>query len=292
MFWQQVINGLTIGSTYALVSVGFTMVFGVLKLTNFANGSFYMFGAYITLMFLPIFGNNFWLATLCSILIMGTLGAVMDKVALKPIRTRKAAPIAALISTVGIATCMDNAVQVIFGSETKAFPDVLQMGSFKLGSVIVSWLQVLILAVTILLMIVLYIVVYRTKVGQAMRAISQNDSAARLMGINVDTIITLTFFIGSALAAVAGSFIGMYYQAIDTTLAMSIGMKTFASAVLGGIGVLPGAVLGGLLIGLVETIVSGYISSGYRDVIAFTILIVVLVFKPSGLLGSKQVTKV
>ena len=288
MLIQQIINGLTIGSTYALVAIGFTMVFGVLQLTNFANGSFYMFGAYITLTFLTIFENNFILATLCSVVIMGLLGACMDKFALKPIRTRKAAPIAALISTVGI----DNLVQVIFGSATKPFPDALGLPSFNVGGVIISGLQILIFCVTIIIMVILFFLVNKTKVGQAMRATSQNASAARLMGINVDSIITLTFFIGSALAAVAGSLIGMYYQAIDTTLAMSVSMKTFAAAVLGGIGVLPGAVVGGLLIGLVETIVASYISSGYRDAIAFAILIIVLVFKPSGLMGKDQITKV
>ena len=292
MLIQQIINGLTIGSTYALVAIGFTMVFGVLQLTNFVNGSFYMFGAYITLTFLTIFENNFILATLCSVVIMGLLGACMDKFALKPIRTRKAAPIAALISTVGIATCMDNLVQVIFGSATKPFPDALGLPSFNVGGVIISGLQILIFCVTIIIMVILFFLVNKTKVGQAMRATSQNASAARLMGINVDSIITLTFFIGSALAAVAGSLIGMYYQAIDTTLAMSVSMKTFAAAVLGGIGVLPGVVVGGLLIGLVETIVASYISSGYRDAIAFAILIIVLVFKPSGLMGKDQITKV
>lgn len=292
MFFQQIINGLTIGSTYALVAIGFTMVFGVLQLTNFANGSFYMFGAYITLMLLPIVNNNFIVATLISVLVMGSFGAVMDRVALKPIRTRKAAPIAALISTVGIATCMDNLVMVLFGSQTRSFPDVLQLGSINIEGVIISWLQVVIFSTAIIIMLVLYVIVYKTKIGQAMRATSQNADAARLMGVNVDTVITFTFFIGSALAAIAGSLIGMYYQAIDTTLAMSIGMKTFASAVLGGIGVLPGAVVGGLLIGLIETIVASYISSGYRDAIAFAILIIVLVFKPAGLFGKNQITKV
>lgn len=292
MFLQQLVNGLTIGSTYALVAIGFTMVFGVLELTNFANGSFYMLGGYLTLIAMSATGGNFFLALLLSVLATGTLGAAMDRLAIRPIRQKKGPGMAAVISTIGVSQVINNSVLVFFGSETKLFPDVFHLGKITIGGVIITYLQIIILVVALLLMVILSILVYKTKVGKAMQATAQNANAARLMGINVNQIITLTFFIGSMLAAVAGTLVGMYFESVDVAMAGAISMKTFAAAVLGGVGVLPGAMLGGVLLGLVETIVAGYISSGYRDAIAFAILIIVLVFRPAGLLGKKTTTKV
>lgn len=289
---QQLINGLTIGSAYALVAIGFTMVFGVLELVNMANGAFYVLGGYLTLMFLTAFHWNFFLALLASMLITGGLGALMDRVALSPIRRRRASKIAALISTVGIGNAITNFILVFFGTETKRFPDVFELGKIKLGGVIITWMQLIIFAVTVLMMASLSLIVYKTKLGIGMRAIAQDADAAKLMGIHTDNIITFTFFVGTLCVGVAGTLIAMYYQQIDTRMAVAVGMKSFAAAVLGGIGVLPGAMLGGLLLGVIESLGINYIGSGYGNAISFAVLIVVLIIKPSGLLGKRKATKV
>lgn len=289
---QQLINGLTIGSAYALVAIGFTMVFGVLELVNMANGAFYVLGGYLTLMFLTTFEWNFFAALLASMLLTGGLGALMDRVALSPIRRRRASKIAALISTVGLGNAITNFILVFFGTETKRFPDVFELGKIKLGGVIITWMQVIIFAVTVLMMAVLSVIVYKTKLGIGMRAIAQDADAAKLMGIHTDNIITFTFFVGTLCVGVAGTLIAMYYQQIDTRMAVAVGMKAFAAAVLGGIGVLPGAMLGGLLLGVIESLGINYIGSGYGNAISFAVLIIVLIIKPSGLLGKRKTTKV
>lgn len=295
MFLQQLVNGLTIGSTYALVTIGFTMVYGVLELTNFAHSSFYMLGAYLTLTSMGALGvsiRGFFLSLLIAVVLCGLLSALMDRAALRPIRNRKGAGISALLCTVGAQTCINNAILAIFGSETKTFPDVFQLGKITIGGIVISYLQILIMVIAIVIMAVLSLVIYFTRFGCAMRAISQNERAARMMGIRVNSIITWTFLISAAISTIAGTMVGMYYQAVDITMASSVGSKAFAAAVLGGIGVMPGAVLGGFIIGVIETLVAGYISSGYRDAIAFAILILVLAVRPQGILGKKTTTKV
>lgn len=289
---QQLINGLTIGSAYALVAIGFTMVFGVLELVNMANGAFYVLGGYLTLIFLTQLQWNFFLALLASMMITGGLGALMDRVALSPIRKRRASKIAALISTVGLGTAVTNFILVFFGTETKRFPDVFNLGKIRLGGIIITWMQIIIFAVTVIMMAVLSLIVYKTKLGMGMRAIAQDADAAKLMGIHTDHIITFTFFIGTMCVGVAGTLVAMYYQQIDTRMAVAVGMKSFATAVLGGIGILPGAMLGGLLLGVIESLGINYIGSGYGNAISFVMLIVVLIIKPSGLLGRHKVTKV
>lgn len=298
MFLQQIINGLAIGSIYALVTVGFTMVYGVLELINFAHSSFYMLGAYIALFSMTsLLGSvtipGFLIGLLLSIIITGGLGAFMDKVALEPIRKKNGEPITALLSTVGIQTAINNSILLIFGTVPVAFPDVFNLGRFTIGEdTIVQVIQVGIFTLAIVLMIVLSYLVYKTRFGSAMRAISQNSTAASLMGINVNHIITITFFIGTAVAAISGTMVGTYYQRVDTLMGASVGLKSFAAAVLGGMGSVPGAMLGGLLIGLLETLFAAYISSGYRDIVAFVILIGVLIIKPSGLFGKQTIDKV
>ncbi|WP_066496381.1 branched-chain amino acid ABC transporter permease [Abyssisolibacter fermentans] len=292
MIVQQLINGLTIGSTYALVAIGYTMVFGILELVNFSHGSVYMTGAFLTLIFLTSFGANFFLAFVISIILTGLLGVMVDRCALKPLRKKNAPKVSSLISTIGVSIFLQNLVMMICGSETKNFPLIIDLGSFNIGEASISYLQIIIFSICILLLIALQILVNKTKVGKAMRATAQNMEAARLMGINVNTIITLTFFIGAALASVAGTMVGMYYQTVDYAMGFMVGLKAFAAAVLGGIGVLPGAMLGGLTIGIIETITAGYFNAGYRDAVAFAILIIVLIFKPSGLLGKQAPKKV
>lgn len=295
MFFQQLVNGLTIGSTYALVTIGFTMIYGVLELTNFAHSSFYMLGAYLTLTsmsFLGLTPLGFVLSLLASMLFCGVAGALMDRFTLRPIRDKRGAAISALLCTVGVQTVINNLILIIFGSDTKPLPNVINQSRFVIGNTIITGIQILIILLSIALMVLLSLLVYRTKVGSAMLAISQNANAAKLMGINVNAIITATFFIATCISSVAGSMVGSYYQTVDILMATSVGSKAFAAAVLGGIGVLPGAVLGGYIIGIIETLVAGYISSGYRDAVAFIILVVVLVVRPSGLLGQKDTSKV
>lgn len=298
MLLQQIINGLTIGSVYALVTIGFNMVYGVLELTNFAHSSFYMLGSYITLFTMTSFigrisVSGFIISLFISICLTGLLGALMDKVALEPIRKKKGEPITALLSTVGIQTAVNNSVLLIFGTVPVAFPDVFDLGKFAIGeNTIVQVLQIGIFLLAIVLMVVLSFIVYKTKFGSAMRAISQNSVASSLMGINVNQVITITFFIGTAVAAISGTMVGTYYQRVDTLMGASVGLKSFAAAVLGGMGSLPGAMVGGILIGLLETLFAAYISSGYRDIVAFIILIGVLIIKPSGLFGKQTINKV
>ena len=299
MLLQQLINGLVIGSTYALVTIGFNMVYGVLELTNFAHSSFYMLAAYIGQFILLKFFMTvsvpiaLIITFLTSIIITAFLGALMDKIALEPIRIKKGAPISSLISTVGVQTIINNSVLLIFGTVPLYFPDLLKLGKFTIyGGTVVQWIQVLILIMTLIIMLVLTFIVTRTRLGKSMRAISQNQIAARLMGININRVITLTFFIGTTVAGISGLMVAMYYQRVDTLMGASVGLKSFAAAVLGGMGSLPGAAIGGLLIGLLETLFAAYISSGYRDIVAFVILILVLLIRPSGLMGKKSVDKV
>lgn len=291
MFLQQLVNGITIGSTYALVAIGYSLVFGVLRLINFSNGSVYMLGGYISLMLYLAMGGHFSIAFILSIIITGFVGFLVDYVGLRPLRKKNAPRMAGLISTLGIATIIDNAIQIWFGTETKSFPNFMDFGKINIGNTIISWTQIIILIVSLLLMACFSLIVYKTKIGKSMRAVAQNDIAARLMGINVKAIISMTFVVSSVLACIAGTMIGAYYQTIDSMMGFSVGMKTFSAAVLGGVGSLPGAMIGGLLVGIAETIGASYISSGYRDAIAFIILILVLLIKPSGILGKQTIEK-
>ncbi|MCC5910484.1 MAG: branched-chain amino acid ABC transporter permease [Clostridiaceae bacterium] len=292
MFFQQIINGITLGSIYALTAVGYTMVFGILELVNFSHGSVYMFGAFLCLTLMTALGLGFFPAFIISIVITGMLGIVIDRLALLPLRRKNAPKVASLISTIGISIFLQNLVMVMWGSETKNFPLALNLGHIQFNSFRISYLQMIILLTSLILMMGLTLLVKKTKIGKAMRATAQNMEAAKLMGINVNLIITFTFFLGAALATVAGVMVGMYYQSVDPMMGFMAGLKAFAAAVLGGIGVLPGAILGGLIIGVSETLAAGYIHSGYRDAIAFAILIAVLLIKPTGLLGQKVQKKV
>lgn len=291
MFLQQLINGLTVGATYALVAVGFALVYGVLRLINFSHGAFYLLGPYLILTFNSL-GGNFLISIAISVVLTGAMGALMDKTILQPIRNKSDDGVSSLIATLGFGTFLINLIIVLYGSETKSFPNVLNLGSFKLGNAVVMWHWVIIAVIALVTMLVLSLIVYRTKFGTAMRAIAQSPNAARLMGIPVNSVISTTFFIGTVCAAISGSLVAMYYRSIDTTMYLAVSMKTFTAAVLGGIGSLPGALVGGLLIGVLETFVAGYISSAYRNAAAFLLLIVVLLIKPSGLFGAKNVDKV
>lgn len=291
MFLQQLVNGITIGSMYALVAIGYSMIFSVLRLINFSNGSMYMLGGYVTLMLYLRFQGKFLLAFVCGLLIVGLVGYSIDRFALRPLRKKKSTRMASLMSTFGIGIFVDNAVQLLFGSETKQFPNVLDFGSFQLGNAVISWTQVIIFAICAVLMALLSLVVYKTKIGRAMRSTAENVDAARLMGVDVKRVISATFIVSAVLATVAGALVSMYYKTVDLNMSAQVGMKTFAAAVLGGVGVLPGAMVGGLLIGVLESLGASYISSGYRDAYAFIIMILVLLLKPDGLLGKRTSSK-
>ncbi|KXB40338.1 branched-chain amino acid ABC transporter permease [Amygdalobacter nucleatus] len=296
MFFQQVVNGIFIGVTYALVTIGFNMVYGVLKLTNFAHSSFYMLAAYfaqfIAAKFMLQSGVSWWLVLVISVGLTATLGASMDILALRPIRKKKGAGITALISTIGVQTMLNNGVLLVFGTVPLVMNDPFNLGYITVGGAVIQNIQILIAVLAICLLAVLSFIVYKTSFGTAMRAVSQNPTAASLMGINVPRIISETFFVGIAAAAFAGVLMATYYQRVDSLMGASVGLKCFAAAVLGGIGSVPGAALGGLLIGLAETIFAGYVSSGYRDMVAFVVLITVLLLRPQGLLGKKEIKKV
>lgn len=292
MFLQQLLNGLTIGTTYSLVAVGFTLIYGILQLINFAHGSFFLISSYLMLTFYTSMKLNFFLALFISIISTGIMGSLMDAVILKPIREKSDSGMSSLIVTLGMGTFLTNLLIALYGSETKAFKDVLNLGKIYVGSAIVMGNQIFIAVTAVVIMIILLIIVYRTRFGGAMRAISQNPSAAMLMGIPVNKIIMGSFFIGTVCAAISGYMVSMYYGSIDTNMYLVINLRTFAAAVLGGIGSLPGSMIAGIIIGVLETFVAGYFTSSYKDAVAFVIIIVVLIFRPSGLLGKKDVDKV
>lgn len=289
-FLQQVINGLSLGSIYALIALGYTMVYGIIKLINFAHGDIYMLGAYVAFITTTYFGFSFFPAMIASMVVCGILGVLIERIAYKPLR--HATRIAALITAIGVSYVLEYTTQYVMGSEVKTYPTLLSNASFTLGPVTISMQQVYIFTITIVLMIALQLIIKKTKMGRAMRAVSVDEDAAKLMGINVDTTISFTFLLGSSLAGVAGILVGIYYNSIDPLMGMIPGLKAFIAAVFGGIGSVPGAMIGGLFIGVAETMVVAYGSSLYRDAIVYLILILILIIKPDGLLGKNQREKV
>ena len=289
-FLQQVINGLSLGSIYALIALGYTMVYGIIKLINFAHGDIYMLGAYVAFITTTYFGFSFFPAMIASMVVCGILGVLIERIAYKPLR--HATRIAALITAIGVSYVLEYTTQYVMGSEVKTYPTLLSNASFTLGPVTISMQQVYIFTITIVLMIALQLIIKKTKMGRAMRAVSVDEDAAKLMGINVDTTMSFTFLLGSSLAGVAGILVGIYYNSIDPLMGMIPGLKAFIAAVFGGIGSVPGAMIGGLFIGIAETMVVAYGSSLYRDAIVYLILILILIIKPDGLLGKNQREKV
>lgn len=283
--FQQIINGISLGSIYALIALGYTMVYGIINLINFAHGDIYMVGAYVGFAAITFFHLGFFPALLISMIISGVLGVVIEKVAYKPIR--KSIRIAALITAISVSLFLEYGMMYLVGADTRTYPNVLSDKSFKLfnGSVVLDSRNIYIIIITFILMAILQYIIYKTKTGKAMRAVSLDSEAAQLMGINVDRTISYTFAIGSALAGAAGVLVGIYYNSINPLMGIMPGLKAFIAAVIGGIGIIPGAVIGGLFLGMTETMVSAYGSSLYKDAVAFAILILVLIIKPNGLLG-------
>jgi branched-chain amino acid transport system permease protein len=298
-FLQQLINGLALGSILALIALGYTMVYGILRFINFAHGDIFMLGAFAGFYLTPKIANFSPTPSILSGLVVmaiamaicAVIGIVIERFAYRPLRQNP--KLTVLITAIGVSLFLEYTGQLVFGAAPKRFPELIPSFPItKIGGLSLNSNQIVVLIVTLALLLALRFIVLKTKIGMAMRALAFNPEAAALMGINIDVVISFTFALGSALAAAAGILFAVNYPAIDPLMGILPGLKAFVAAVLGGIGNLPGAALGGIIIGVTETLVAGYISSTYRDAIAFGILILILLIKPSGLLGKKEIEKV
>lgn len=289
---QQLVNGISLGSIYALIALGYTMVYGIIQLINFAHGDVYMVGAYVGYFSMTALRLDFFTALLAAMVVCTVLGVVIERVAYKPLRN--STRIAVLITAIGVSLLLEYGMMYFVGAGGRAYPPLpgFLSESYKLGGVVIRSQQIVIVAVSVTLMILLQWIVKRTRMGRAMRAVSQDADAARLMGVNVDTTVSFTFALGSALAAAAGVLVGVYYNSIDPLMGILPGLKAFVAAVFGGIGLIPGALVGGYVIGIVETGVQSVGFSLYADAVVFAILIVILVVKPAGLFGKNVREKV
>lgn len=301
-FLQQLINGLTIGSAYALIAIGYTMVYGIIGMINFAHGEIYMIGAYTALIaiaglatlgvaWLPVV---LLIALICAVIVSSSMGWAVERVAYRPVRGRHR--LIPLISAIGMSIFLQNYVHLAQGSRNMGFPALIE-GGFTLGGnadfqTSISYIQITIFVTTLICMAGLSLFIARSRTGRACRAVSQDLGMSNLLGIDTNRIIAATFVIGAALAAVAGLLLGMYYGSIDPLFGFIAGLKAFTAAVLGGIGSIPGAMLGGLILGVSESMTSGYLSGEYKDVVSFGLLILILLFKPTGLLGKPEVEKI
>ncbi len=296
-FLQQLVNGLTIGSMFALVALGYTMVFGVMKLINFAHGDLVAMAAFIGLtIYTQVLGQANTLFSVLVIFALTTLiiafaGVLLERIAYRPLR--RAPRLSAVVSALGASLVIQNGIMLIWGPRMKIFPEsLIPSVTWNLGGVVVSFLQVVILGLSCFLMVALYLYVEKTRAGAAIRASSINQDAAKLMGINVNRIITTIFIIGSALGAVGGLFIALYYRGITFNMGWNYGLYAFVAAIIGGIGNIPGAMVGGMLLGLFNAFIAGYVSSTWADAFTFIMLIIILIFRPTGILGERVAEKV
>ena len=288
---QQIINGISLGSIYALIALGYTMVYGIVKLINFAHGDVFMVGSFIGFYSITVLNLGLFPALILSMVVCAIFGVLIERIAYKPLRN--ATRIAALITAIGVSLFIENGFIYIRGAQPVAYPgDILPIKNIEWFGLTISSQSLSILGISITLMIILQLIVHKTKIGKAMRAVSLDSDAARLMGINVNNTISATFAIGSALAGAAGVIFGIYYIKIEPLMGVIPGLKAFVAAVLGGIGLIPGAMVGGLLLGLIESLVSAVGFSLWRDGVAFIVLILILIFRPSGLLGKNTKEKV
>ncbi len=289
----QIINGLSIGSIYALVSLGYTMVYGIAKLINFAHGDIIMIGAYTSLMMIPVFAKYnlpLWLTVVPAIILCVILGVLIERICYRPLRNSPR--IANLITAIGVSLLLQNAVMKIFGPDFKSYPKLFDFPPLVIGRVRLGINVIITILLTVILTILLQLFMQKTKYGKAMLATSENYEASKLVGINIDSTIMLTFAIGSGLAAVASILYVSSYPQVQPQMGSMLGIKAFVAAVLGGIGIIPGAVLGGFILGIAETLTRAYISSQLADAIVFGILILVLLVKPTGILGKDLKEKV
>lgn len=290
MFLTQVLNGLQLGSIYALVALGYTMVYGIILLLNFAHGDIIMFGSFVAWIALVQLGLNPAIAVLLAIFGCVVLGVLIDKVAYAPLR--EAPRLSILITAIGVSYLLENGVQLLLGADAKVVPSIIDLGTVQVFGSTLSGTALLTVAVTIVATVVLTLLVQKTRLGKAMRAVSEDMGAARLMGVNVNSTISFTFAVGSALAGIAAILYSMAYQQVSPTMGVMLGTKAFVAAVLGGIGSIPGAVIGGLIVGFSEVFVAAFGLSVWQDAVVFLLLILVLVVKPTGLLGRPVTEKV
>lgn len=291
---EQILNGLQLGFVYALIALGYTMVYGIIKLINFAHGDVFMVGAFIAYFGFTSWGLPWPLAILVAMAATAVLGVLIEWLAYRPLREKGAPRIAALITAIGVSFFIEYfaSLKFVFGPNFRLVPRFLPEQQWEIGGVLISNIQVLVFVTVVVLVLAMQFIVYRTKIGKAMRAVSLDEDAARLMGINVNQVISFTFALGSALAAAGGALFAMAYPQINPFMGIMPGLKAFTAAVLGGIGSIPGALLGAIIMGQVEVITAAYITTDYRDAIAFSILILVLLFRPAGLLGKAGPEKV
>jgi len=285
---QQLFNGLVIGGIYAMIAVGYTMIYGVVQLINFAHGEIYALGAFFAFTFIAILGLPFYWAFLLSMACCAICGMLLDIVAYRPLR--QSPRLAALITAIGMSIFLQNLIMIIWGSRPKPFPhgalpEYFEKTALTLGNVNLHWFHIFIFGITLFMMIGLNTIIKKTKWGKAMRAVAQNKTMAALTGINVNRVISYTFALAGALGGAAGILVGAYYNAIYPTMGYLAGLKAFAAAVLGGIGSVPGAMLGGVVLGVAEALGAGYLSSLYRDGISYAVMIIVIILIPAGLFG-------
>lgn len=290
VFLQQLVNGITLGGVYALVALGYTMVYGIIQLINFAHGEIYAAGGYMGVILISWLFSQGYPPAICLgaalVLAMGycaLLAMAVEKVAYKPLR--HSSRLSVLLSALGMSIFLQNGLMLTQGVYDRAYPGEMVQGSFELGGAVISYMQVIIVSVTIVLLLALNLLVFKTRIGKAMRATAQDKTMSALVGINSSRIISLTFAIGAGLACAAGIMVGLYYGSVRYDMGFVPGIKAFSAAVLGGIGNITGAMIGGLIIGMIEVFAAGYISSEYKDVFAFIILIAVLYFMPTGIMG-------
>ena len=290
LFLNQVMNGLGAGAIYALIALGYTMVYGIVKLINFAHGDILMVGAYTAALMMVNAGVSLPIALVASMLVCVVFGVLIERIAYKPLRS--APRICSLITAIGVSYFLQNSAQLIFSANPRPFPTVFQVQPIKIGGLSLSFVTLLTVTVSVLLMILLTLFVQKSRMGKAMRAVSEDTGAAQLMGINVNITISMTFAIGCALAAVGAILYCIAYPSVAPTMGAMPGLKAFIAAVFGGIGILPGAMLGGFLMGIAESLTKGYISTSLSDAVVYGILIIVLLFKPAGILGKAVREKV
>ncbi|MDO5677881.1 MAG: branched-chain amino acid ABC transporter permease [Propionibacteriaceae bacterium] len=289
---QQVVNALSLGSIYALIALGYTMVYGIIKLINFAHGEIYMIGAFVGYWTMRVFHLDFFVALIAAMIICMVLGVLIERIAYRPLR--QSTRLASLITAIGVSLLLQYTMMRFVGADPRAYPPLpdYMNQSFNLGGVVIKSQQLVIIGISVLLMIGLQFIVKTTRMGKAMRAVSQDPEAAQLMGIGVDRTISFTFALGSALAGAAGVLVGVYYNSINPFMGIMPGLKAFVAAVFGGIGIIPGALIGAYVIGGSETLVSSLGFSLLRDGVVFAILIAILSLKPTGLLGKNVREKV
>lgn len=290
LFLNQLINGLHVGSIYALIALGYTMVYGIVKLINFAHGDILMVGAYTAIIALVSLGLSPVVSLLAAILACVVFGVVIERIAYKPLRSSPR--ISSLITAIGVSMLLQNAALLLFGAQSRPFPTVLQVAPIRFLGLQISFVTLLTILVSGALMVILQVFVRTSKAGKAMRAASEDYNTAQLMGINVNNTITLTFAIGCALAGIGAYLYCMAYPAVSPTMGSLPGLKAFIAAVLGGIGIIPGAMLGGFVMGIAESLTKAYISTQMSDAVVYGILIIVLLVKPTGLIGSLSREKV